>query len=122
MKQWLIGNRTERANNLSQYENWFHENYDSLEAYTSAAYTHWLVSGLKGPVEDRISVIDVKSIREEVEEARQALRDTEEPSLDGGSKYYPTHFVPSNWFQYLLAEYVSTIIHAYQKVYYYYTS
>ena len=105
VKQWLAGNRSEIAKaDLSQYETWFHENYDSLEAYTSAAYTHWLVSGLKGPVEDRISVVDVKSIREEVEEARQALRDTELPSLDGGSKYYPTHFVPSNWYQYLLAE------------------
>lgn len=75
-----------------------------MTAYTSAAYTRWLVSGLKGPVEDKISIVDVKSIRDEVEEARQTLRDTEEPSLDGGTKYYPTHFVPSNWYQYLLAK------------------
>ena len=103
VKQWLIGNKTDKTN-FSQYEDWFHANYESLEAYTSAAYTQWLVSGLKGPVEDRISVVDVKSIREVVEEARRALRDTEEPSLDGGSTYYPTSFIPSNWYQYLLAE------------------
>ena len=76
VKQWLIGNKTEKTD-FSQYEDWFQENYESLEASTSAAYTQWLVSGLKGPVEDRISVVDVKSIREVVEEARQALRDAE---------------------------------------------
>ena len=102
VNEWLVGNKSQMSD-LSKYETWYHDNYETLTAYTSAAYTQWLVSGLKGTVEDKISVVDDKSIRTEVEEAKQILRDTEEPSLDGGSKYYPTHFVPSNWYQYLLA-------------------
>ena len=102
VNRWLAGNRS-KIDDFSKYETWYHENYQSLTQLVSAAYTQWLVLGEKGPVEDKLAAIDVKSMREEIEAARNILQNTEEPSLDGGTKYYPTHFVPSNWYEYLLA-------------------
>ena len=100
---WLAGNLSKFGDDSSKYDTWYHENYESLTELVSAAYTQWLVIGEKGPVEDKLAVIDVKSIREEIEEARNTLQTLEEPSLDGETKYYPTHFVPSNWYESLLA-------------------
>lgn len=101
VSEWLASNKTNR--NLHSYEIWYHEHYESLTEYVSAAYSRWLISGEKDAVEDKIAVIDVKSIRQVVEEARQVLRQTKEPSLDGGTYYYPTHFIPSDWYRHLLA-------------------
>lgn len=67
VKQWLDGNKTKLS--FAEYETWYHENYETLIAYTSAAYTQWMVSGEKGPVEDKLSMVDIKSLREVVEEA-----------------------------------------------------
>lgn len=100
VRTWFATNRSS-LNNLKKYEIWYDENYDSLMAYSSSAYIRWLISGLKGPVEDNIALVDVKSISEEVEDARRALQFEERPSMDGGSKYYPVHFVPGNWWTHL---------------------
>ena len=99
VKTWLDSNRTQIAN-LEEYEIWYQENYDSLVAWSMAAYEQWIVNGLKG---EKIALVDIKSISQVVEEARQALQIEERPSMDGGSKYYPVHIIPSNWYEYLKA-------------------
>lgn len=119
VNEWFDGNKTKLKNNYAVYTTWYKENYDSLTGYVSSAYTQWLISGLKGPVEDKISLVDVKSERQVVEEARQAMRIEALPSLDGASKYYPVHFVPSNWYKYLLARYA--ILHIAHTVLYTHT-
>lgn len=98
VKTWFEGNRSD-FNDFQKYEYWYDAHYDTLTAYSTSAYTRWLISGMKGPVEERIALIDIKSLSEEVEDARRALEVEERPSMDGGSKYYPVHFVPSNWYE-----------------------
>ena len=100
VSQWLEANKTGTE---LEYEEWYKASYDTLEAFTSNAYSQWLIDGMKGEVEDRLSVVDIKSVRSEIEDAKALLRNEELPSRDGGSKYYPVHFIPSNWYKYLLA-------------------
>lgn len=72
VKTWFAGNRSS-IDDLQKYEIWYDENYDTLTAYSTSSYTRWMISGLKGPVEDKIASVDIKSLSQEVEEARRAL-------------------------------------------------
>lgn len=108
VSQWIIGNKTaerkREKQELQKYDKWYIESYPTLEALASAAHTQWLVDGQKGRVEDKISIINVKSIRSEIESAKNLLQNDGIPSMDGGSNYYPVEFIPSNWHEYLVAE------------------
>lgn len=103
VKHWLNKNKTEIERKNGNYETWYHENYEALTSHISAAYSQWLVNGQKSQVEEKIAVVDVKSARSEIEEARRILQQEQMPSMDGGSLYYPVHLEPGNWYEYLLA-------------------
>lgn len=103
VSQWIFGNRSSYKTE-NEYEDWYKESYPTLEAMASAAHSQWLVDGLKGQVEDKISIVDIKSVRSEIEAAKNLLQNEALPSMEGGSNYYPVEFIPSNWYEYLLAE------------------
>ncbi len=84
-----------------EYEKWYKATYNSLQDNVSAAYSQWLVHGLKGEVEDKLSIIDIQSLKSQVEKARNLLQAEALPSRDGASIYYPVHYIPSNWYNYL---------------------
>ncbi len=101
VQNWVNGNKT----NLTEikYEVWFKATYTSLLALVSAAHSQWLVDGLKGEVEDKLSIVDIQSVRSQINAARGLLENEELPSRDGASTYYPVHYIPSNWYEYLLS-------------------
>lgn len=101
VKTWLHTNRTEIGRENRDYENWYHNNYQTLSAHMSAAYSQWLILGQKSQVEERIAMVDIHTPRTEIEEARRALQQEELPSMDGGTVYYPVHLDPGNWYEYL---------------------
>lgn len=103
VKRWIDNNKTAMNAKYEDYVTWHHNNYDTLMAHVSAAYSQWLVNGQKSEVEEKIAIVDTRSARKEIQEAKRALKNGELPSMDGGSVYYPVHLEPANWYEYLLA-------------------
>ena len=102
VKGWIAGNQTAMKDRYGDYETWYHNHYQSLEAHSSASYSQWLINGQKSQVEEKISEVDIESVRSEIEDARRVLQEEELPSMDGGTVYYPVHLEPSNWYEYLI--------------------
>lgn len=103
VSQWILGNKTDHSKELS-YLDWYQESYPTLVAFTSMAYSQWLIEGQKGPVEDKLAIVDIKSVRSEIESAKNLFQDEALPSAVGGSSYYPVEFIPSTWYEYLQVE------------------
>ena len=99
-EKWKVGNKSSLS--VAEYDDWYSVNYELLQSRVEAAYYGWLITGQKISVEEKLSIIDVKSARQIVEDSKVTLRKEQKLNSDGGN-YYPVHFTPSNWYKYLLS-------------------
>lgn len=109
MENKIEEKRKELEKDPVSYQIWFQNNYPSMEAEVENAYTEWIVFGQKDLVESYKEKLDIKSTGAILGKAKSFLRACGKPTLDRASTYYPVHFEPSNWYEYLRARLALTI-------------
>lgn len=84
-----------------EFEEWFRNNYPTLNSKAEGAYLEWLVFGLKVEVESWWVQLDGASPGLELLEATSSLRASGVTSLDRTQTVYPVTFLPSDWYRYI---------------------
>jgi hypothetical protein len=85
----------------TQFEEWFTQNYPTLQSKLDGAYLEWLVFGRKDEVESKWLQLDNASPGLELLEAKSALRASGVSSLDRTQTVYPVYYHPSDWYKYI---------------------
>ena len=84
-----------------EFEEWFRNNYPTLNSKAEGAYLEWLVFGMKVEVESWWVQLDGASPGLELLEATSSLRASGVTSLDRTQTVYPVTFLPSDWYRYI---------------------
>ena len=84
-----------------EFEEWFQNNYPTLNSNAEGAYLEWLVFGKKVEVESWWVQLDSASPGLELLDATSSLRAAGVTSLDRSQMVYPVQFLPSDWYRYI---------------------
>lgn len=82
-----------------EYARWLAITGPAREAEIQAKYTDLVVRGYYHEVRNLLGYMDISSLGEELEEAKNRMRDTAMLSFDESQNIYPVYFQPNNWFQ-----------------------
>lgn len=84
-----------------EFEEWFQNNYPTLNSNSEGAYLEWLVFGKKVEVESWWVQLDSASPGIALLEATSTLRAAGVTALDRTQTVYPVNFLPSDWYRYI---------------------
>jgi hypothetical protein len=90
---------------LDDYARWLASEAPVQEAELEAFYEDLVVRGYYHEIKTELGLLDLKSMAEELEEAKARLRASAKSSLDESMTVYPVQYQPADWFKGMISDF-----------------